>query len=85
MRVVIRGSPDWEYAWSTLQMRLCETTLKSVDGGTRVVGVGEFMLMLSDDRGFHFKHRNTRNYVSITHDGELKVYETDVVFHRGVF
>lgn len=56
-------------------------------GPYRQADAGEFMLMHETEDGFYFKHRDTRNYITVTRgQGESKiVVPVGGAFARGIF
>ena len=56
-------------------------------GPYRQADAGEFMLMHETEDGFHFKHRDTRNYLTITRgQGQSKIIiPIGGAFARGTF
>lgn len=68
--------------------RLLQTTQLPTEAGPyRQADAGEFMLMHETEDGLHFKHRDTRNYLTVTRgQGEMKiVIPTGYAFARGTF
>ena len=65
-------------AWfALLEKQLPNYLLPKADGTTRIADADEFMLMHESDSGHHkwahFKHRTTRNYLSLRADGLLHI------------
>lgn len=74
-----------EAAFGVLESLLAGQKLACEHGPARYATADEFMWMGRHDRVDLFKHRDSRNYVWVTDDGELVVPFTKNAFNRGYF
>lgn len=78
---------DRKRGFNTLASALSESKLPCEKGPHRWAQANEFMLMGYDfARGeWKFKHGDTRNYLLVSKDGDLRIPMTDEPFKRGYF
>lgn len=75
-----------ESVWLKFGAALAGAILRDEHGNPVRRTVGDFMLMnTTDDGGFAFKSRETRNYVFLSASGRLSIPRTNRAFMRGHF
>lgn len=75
-----------ERAFEALAVLLAKTPLPTETGEKRTADAGEFMLMHAEDSAYWFKHRDSRNYLSMDRQGKaLAIPTTERAFMRGTF
>lgn len=77
---------DRKHAFGALEAYLRNRLLPTSDGKERHATIDEFMLMSKDGKFYHFKHRNTRNYIYVSiKPGKVVVPNTGKVHQKGYF
>lgn len=77
--------PEVNARFDLLAGLLATHHLPTQDGAYRQAQAGEFMLMHEDENGTHFKHRDTRNYLTVPPTANALVVPVGGAFCRGFF